>query len=37
MMEWLPWWAWGWIGTAILAIAAFEYAVCLHKRMKQKK
>jgi len=26
---WLPWWAWGWIGTAIIAIASIEYAVRL--------
>ncbi len=30
---WLPWWAWGWIGTALVAVAAFEYAVRLHSRM----
>jgi len=29
---WLPWWAWGWTGTAIFAIAAIEYAVRLHSR-----
>jgi hypothetical protein len=32
---WLPWWAWGWIGTAIIAVAAFEYAVRLHSRIAE--
>lgn len=31
---WLPWWAWGWIGTALLAGAAIEYAARLHEATK---
>ena len=23
---WLPWWAWGWIGTIVVLIAVIEYA-----------
>lgn len=30
--NWLPWWAWGWIGTAILMVMAMEYATRLQIR-----
>src|SRR5260370_14695517 len=30
---WLPWWAWGWIGTAIIAVASVEYATRLRLRI----
>ena len=34
---WLPWWAWAWIGTALLTAAAVEYAVRLHQATRPSR
>lgn len=34
---WLPWWAWGWIGTALLSAASIEYAVRVRQITKQNR
>jgi len=33
---WLPWWAWLWIGTAIIAAASIEYAARLSSPIKSR-
>ena len=34
---WLPWWAWGWIGTAILTTAMAETALAAKRTMESSK